>query len=88
LAVIHHLCLAGEVPVCGFLDLVAEISRDAVVEFVGPDDPMSHRLMATRKTPRDDYTSETFLAAVEERFEIVDSVRVSPTRDLFHLRRR
>jgi hypothetical protein len=88
LAVIHHICLAGEVPISGFLDLVAETSPDAVVEFVAPDDPMSRRLMATRKTARDDYSREVFLAAVEERFQIVGSVRVSATRDLFHLRRR
>ena len=49
LAVIHHICLAGEVPIAAFLDLVAETSPHAIVEFVGPDDPMSRRLMATRK---------------------------------------
>ena len=58
LAVVHHICLAGEVPVEGFLDLVAETSPHAVVEFVGPDDPMSRRLMATRTIHRADYTRE------------------------------
>ena len=87
LAVIHHVCLAGEVPVSAFLDLVAETAPDSVVEFVGPDDPMSLRLMATRKMPRHDYTRESFLSAAEERFAIVSSSAISPTRDLFHLRR-
>jgi hypothetical protein len=87
LAVIHHVCLAGEVPVDGFLDLVAETSPHAVVEFVGPDDPMSRRLMATRKIPRDDYTRESFMEAVARRFTIEASTAVSPTRDLLHLRR-
>jgi hypothetical protein len=87
LAVIHHICLAGEVPVAGFLDLVADTSPDSIVEFVGPDDPMSRRLMATRKVPRPDYSRGSFLAAAEQRFTVVASTAVSPTRDLFHLRR-
>jgi hypothetical protein len=88
LAVIHHICLAGEVPVSGFLDLVADTSVDAVVEFVGPDDAMSGRLMATRKTLRDDYTKESFIGHVRRRFDILEATSLSPTRDLFHLRRR
>jgi hypothetical protein len=88
LAVVHHICLAGEVPVAGFLDLVADTSPHAVVEFVDPDDSMSRRLMATRKMQRDDYTRESFLAAAGDRFVIEKSMAVSPTRDLFHLRRR
>jgi hypothetical protein len=87
LAVVHHICLAGEVPVEGLLDLMAETSPHAVVEFVGPHDPMSRRLMATRKVPRDDYTRESFMRAVGQRFTIEASTAVSPTRDLFHLRR-
>lgn len=74
-------------PVAAFLDLVAETSPQAVVEFVAPDDPMSRRLMATRKTPRDDYTRESFMEAVAPRFSVEGSTAVSPTRDLFHLRR-
>ena len=87
LAVIHHICLAGEVPVSGFLDLVAETSPHAVVEFVGPDDPMSLRLMATRRVGRDDYTRGSFMEAADQRFTIVASKAVSATRELFHLRR-
>jgi hypothetical protein len=87
LAVIHHICLAGEVPIAGFLDLVAETSQHSIVEFVGPDDPMSRRLMATRKVGRDDYTRELFMDAVAKRFTVEASTAVSATRDLFHLRR-
>ncbi len=87
LAVIHHICLAGEVPIAGFLDLVAETSPHSIVEFVGPDDPMSRRLMATRKVDRDDYTRELFMEAVAKRFMVEASTAVSATRDLFHLRR-
>jgi hypothetical protein len=83
----HHICLAGEVPVDGFLDLVAETSPEAVVEFVGPDDSMSRRLMATRKVGRDDYTWQSFMGAVAQRFTIEGSVAVLPTRHLLHLRR-
>jgi len=75
------------VPIGGFLDLVAETSPHAIVEFVAPDDPMSLKLMATRKVSRDDYTRESFMAAVAQRFTIEASTSVSPTRDLFHLRR-
>ena len=87
LAVIHHICLAGEVPIEGFLDLVAETSPHSIVEFVGPDDPMSRRLMATRKLHRDDYTRESFMEAVGQRFTIETSIAVSSTRDLLYLRR-
>jgi hypothetical protein len=87
LAVIHHICLAGEVPIAGFLDLVAETSPHSIVEFVGPKDLMSLRLMATRKADRDDYTRELFMEAVAKRFTVEATTAVSPTRDLFHLRR-
>lgn len=88
LAVAHHICLGGEVPVGAFADLVADTSPAAVVEFVAPDDPMSQRLLATRTTDRPDYTRDRFLAALERRFSIDRSQAVSPTRELFSLRRR
>lgn len=85
LAVIHHICLAGEVPIAAFLHLVAETSPHAIVEFVGPDDPMSRRLMATRKVDRDDYTRDSFMEGVIKRFKIEESTAVSSTRDLFYV---
>ncbi len=87
LAVIHHVCIAGEVPIGAFLDLVVETSPRSVVEFVSPDDPMAQRLLATRSTLRSDYSAEAFQAALTDRFVVLGTADTTRTRRLFHLQR-
>jgi hypothetical protein len=89
LALVHHLAIAGNVPLPRIADHFAEISGQAIVEFVPKGDPKVARLLASREDVFDDYTPEGFEQAfaarfaIEAREPIVDSQRI-----LYRLRRR
>ena len=78
LALIHHVSIAGNVPVAEFLDWLHGATRSLVIEFVSPEDPMARRLLA-RKRPGDhpDYRADWFEQCLKERFEIVRSEPLS-----------
>jgi SAM-dependent methyltransferase len=74
LALIHHVSIAGNVPVAEFLDWLRATTRSVVIEFVSPEDPMAARLLA-RKRPNDhpDYRVDWFERCLHERFDVVRS---------------
>ena len=74
LALIHHVSIAGNVPIAEFLDWLRGATGSLVIEFVSPEDPMARRLLA-RKRPGDhpDYRAEWFERCLEERFDLVRS---------------
>jgi hypothetical protein len=74
LALIHHVSIAGNVPVAEFLDWLRGATRSLVIEFVSPEDPMARGMLA-RKRPHDhpDYRADWFEQSLTERFEIVRS---------------
>lgn len=88
LAVVHHLTIAGNVPLALVVDLLADLAPDVVVELPTRDDAMVQRLLG-RKRPgqHDDYGLATFEALAAERFDVAARHELS-TRALFHLHRR
>ncbi|MFP5308103.1 MAG: SAM-dependent methyltransferase [Actinomycetes bacterium] len=87
LALVHHLAIAGEVPLPRVVDLLASLGRDVLVEWVPKDDPKVRVLLATREDRFDGYTTEDFLAACASRGEVVSTTPVAGTdRLLVHLR--
>jgi SAM-dependent methyltransferase len=74
LALVHHVSIAGNVPVAQFLDWLRGVTESLVIEFVAPEDPMAHRLLA-RKRPNDhpDYRADWFEQCLSERFQVVRS---------------
>ncbi len=79
LALIHHLAIGRNVPLPLVADLLAGLAPNAIVEWVGRDDPMVRRLLATREDVFDGYTLEGFRAAFGARFEVVDERPVAGT---------
>lgn len=71
LALVHHVALSSNVPVRAFLDWLAELGTEVVVEFPTRDDPMVQRLLA-RKGPgaNPDYDTEAFERALAERWRV------------------
>ena len=71
LALVHHVALTSNVPVRDFLDWLAGLETELVVEFPTREDPMVQRLLA-RKGPgaNPDYDTETFERALNERWRI------------------
>ena len=86
LALIHHVSIAGNVPVSSFVDWLRDLGGSVVVEFPTPDDPMVKRLLS-RKRPNDhpDYRRDWFERCLGERFDVVESTELgSGSRVLYH----
>jgi len=72
LAVIHHLQMAERIPLPEIAAWLAAMTRDvAVVEYVGPGDPMAKGLIAARRAPVAFVEPEDYDAVFAEYFEIV-----------------
>ena len=71
LALVHHVALSSNVPVRSFLDWLAELRTEVVVEFPTRDDPMVQRLLS-RKGPgaNPDYDIKVFERALDERWRV------------------
>jgi hypothetical protein len=89
LALVHHLAIAGNVPLPRIAEHFAEISAHAIVEFVPKSDPKVALLLATREDVFDDYTREGFEQAFAAHFEIEEREAIADSqRTLYRLRRR
>jgi hypothetical protein len=87
LAVVHHVCITGNVPVREFLDWLRALDTALVIEFPDRADPMVERLLSgKREGSNPDYEAAVFEAALAERFTIDRSARVSETRTLYEAR--
>ncbi len=89
LALVHHLAIGNNVPLPAVAALFARIAPNAIVEFVPKDDPMTRRLLSSRRDIFDGYTLEGFRTAFGGPFEIVREAQITDSpRTLFLLRRR
>jgi hypothetical protein len=89
LAVVHHVCITGNVPVREFLDWLRSLDTALVVEFPDRADPMVQRLLSgKREGSNPDYEKVAFERALEARFTIDRSAPVSETRTLYEARPR
>lgn len=85
LALVHHVVISGNVPLRAFLDWLAGLRTELVIELPARDDPMVRTLLA-RKAPdaNPDYDTETFERALAERWEVERrEVLPSGTRTLY-----
>jgi SAM-dependent methyltransferase len=71
LALLHHVSLSGNVPVRSFLEWLAVLGAELVVEFPQREDPMVRTLLE-RKGPgaNPDYETDAFELALGELFQI------------------
>ena len=82
LALVHHICIGGNVPIDSFAKQLADIAPEGVVEWVDKDDAMVQRLLRNRSDVFADYSWDSFRAALEAHFTIAE------TRDSHEGRRR
>jgi len=86
LALVHHLAIGRNVPLARVAAFFARLGPGLIVEFVGREDPMVRRLLATREDVFRDYHREGFRAAFEALYRIVDEVPITGThRTLFRM---
>lgn len=90
LAVIHHLLVTERVPLREIIALAAEMTtRFAVIEYVGPADPMFRKLTRGRDALHASLTPQVFEAECSVEFEIIQKQPIAGTeRCLYLLRRR
>jgi hypothetical protein len=89
LAVVHHVCVTGNVPVRELLDWLRSLDTALVIEFPDRADPMVQRLLSGKRDGSNpDYEKAAFERALEERFAIERSAPVSETRTLYEARPR
>jgi hypothetical protein len=84
LALVHHVCITGNVPVRDFLDWLRSLDSALVIEFPDRGDPMVQRLLGRkREGSNPDYVQDAFEAALADRFSIERQAPVSGTRTLY-----
>ena len=74
LALVHHICIGGNVPVESFVGALGDIAPGGVVEWVDKSDPMVQFMLRNRADVFDGYTWQAFHAALGARFDIIDIV--------------
>jgi hypothetical protein len=70
LALIHHLVIAGNVPLPMFLEFMAGLAPWAVIEFVPKEDSQVQRLLRSREDIFPEYSLEGFEAALDGHYAV------------------
>jgi hypothetical protein len=86
LALIHHVAITDNIPLASFVDWLAGMGTELVIEYVDREDPMAAALLS-RKAPgsNPDYTRENFERLLAECFTVRRREVVPPgTRVLLH----
>jgi len=87
LAVVHHVCITGNVPLRELLDWLRSLDAALVIEFPDRSDPMVQRLLGgKREGSNPDYETAAFERALHETFTVDRTERVSETRMLYEAR--
>jgi hypothetical protein len=75
LALVHHLSIAGNVPLREIVDWLRSFDCEVVVEFPHRDDPMVQRLIGAKRIgAHPDYYEETFAQLLRDACGVIDSV--------------
>jgi ribosomal protein L11 methylase PrmA len=89
LALIHHLAIGNNVPLPKVAELLAQLGRTLIIEFVPKSDSQVRRLLVVREDIFPNYVREGFEAAFAAHFEIEASAPIAGTeRSLWLMRRR
>ena len=71
LAVVHHMMVSERVPLAEIVALAAQLTTDhAIIEYVGPQDPMFKQLLRGREALHEGLTASVFEAALKQQFRI------------------
>lgn len=76
LALVHHLCIAANIPADDLIAWFAGLGGRLIVEYVGKNDPMVQRLLANKDDDYADYEQGRFEASLEHHFSIDARVSV------------
>jgi ribosomal protein L11 methylase PrmA len=85
LALIHHLCIAHNIPLGKLPGFFAKLARWSIVEFVPKSDPMTQLMLASREDIFPNYTVEAFETLVSGRFSIRKRVCLKESQRIVYL---
>jgi len=70
LALVHHMAISANVPVGDFVQWLADLGGDLVIEFVTRDDPMVKRLLRNKEDQYGDYHTPFFEQCLAACFDV------------------
>ena len=89
LALVHHVCITGNVPVREFLDWLRSLDSALVIEFPDRDDPMVQRLLSGKRDGANpDYERASSSARSRSASRSTAARRCPATRTLYEARPR
>jgi hypothetical protein len=77
LALVHHMAITCNVPICSFLAWLAELGTSVIIEFVSKEDPMVKQLLLNKDDTYDDYTRADFETCLHRLFEVKNSLELA-----------
>lgn len=89
LALMHHMIIACHIPLDDWIDWLASLGGDLVLEWVGKDDPMVQKLLRNKDDRYADYTQGNLERALGRHWDIAAREDLAGgTRTLYHALRR
>lgn len=86
LGLIHHLVIAGNIPLPEVVDWLQSLGGEVVLEFPTKQDAMVRQLLKNKRDQYDDYSLENLERSLLQHFAIVGQAKLpSGERTLFHL---
>lgn len=73
LALIHHMVISANIPMAEFIDWLAGMGGDIIIEFVTAEDSMARMLLRNKVNQYQDYTLTEFERLITRKFAITDS---------------
>jgi SAM-dependent methyltransferase len=76
LALIHHVVITANIPLREFVEWLADLGADLVIEFVSKQDPMVEKLLRNKADIYTDYEQGSFEKCLRARFEVIKQLEL------------
>jgi len=88
LALIHHLAISNNVPLCKLAVFFSKLCHSLIMEFVPKTDSQTQRLLVAREDVFPGYTQEEFENEFSAHFDIIESTKVKNSQRTLYLLKR
>jgi len=85
LALVHHLAISNNLPLCKIADFLSTLGRFLIIEFVPKTDSQVQRLLQSRKDIFPDYTQEGFEKTFADFFSVEKNTPVAGSERTLYL---
>lgn len=85
LALIHHICITGNVPLKMAAEFFTRLGKYLIIEFVPKSDSQVQKLLATREDIFDSYTQSEFEKAFKEYYDIIEIKNIVDSKRTMYL---